>query len=780
MTLLPRPEAKTRRHLRLGKRAHEQDPLMFLLTWHGTFVSQPDQAGVLRHEALAGNGALSRALFLDIPDSAEHAGLRHPELGMLRIEAAPLPGAICLLREGFYLCADANNGLAVFDRPQPAAWESFLLLSEQDAAGLDFILRHRWIVRETRQVIRRGDIALHEDFRLRLGAYEANLATSLRTLATRRREGLPIAITLTHGGSDIDLVVAEPRNSALVHTELWPPRARRTSELLTFAVHRIVVGREPTQEDFERDVTFLRERQGAPGLEDLLEEVIEAPAAKAASPRPHASQPENTHAQAIMMGWAMREVAHWLFHPLRHVDARSAFDHLNETLSWISIFRIAAGEVTVKPKPAHVQPRDILPERTERYRQFLQTVVPLLPPGFSTTLCMAMGDAVPAAFDVPVFAFQKKAGWNVVLLPDVDFLNNDFYDRLSQQDRLTYREKQQIAVFAGSTTGGLITPKIARDLSIPRLRAARYFDGSAKVDFRLPVIIQCSSPEAEAILRAQAFCQKPGLSWDEQFSSRMIISMDGNGATCSRVAVALHSNSVLLKYHSDEVLYYFGGLQPWVHYVPVVNDSDIDQIVEMETRDADMFARIAENGRSFAQSFLTANALRSYTAMLLLRYEACFSDAAPPLPALRRSPEPPPLPAGETSVMMAHVQSRGDRSGAVGSWLGERGSTLAIEGFAISLAADFPGGFTYRAMMANGALSDIARNGEYRGTRGENLPTYGFLIALDGDFAEEYEVEYEATFIDGSAFGPVSAGTLCVSPSFAKMEAMRVSVYPKT
>ena len=757
---------------------------MFLLTWHGTFVSQPDQAGALRHEALAGAGDLSRALFLDLPDPSEHTGLRHAELGMLRTEAAPTHGAVCLLRDGLYLCADANNGLAVFDRTQPAAWESFLLLSERDAAGLDFILRHRWIVQETRQVIRRSHIALREGFRLQLGAAEIDLARSLGTLAARRREGMPIAITVPHEGTDITLMVAEPRNSALVHTELWPPRARRTSELLTFAAHRIVAGREPTQEEFERDVTFLRERQGAPGLEDLLEQMTEAPAAEAAAPADTstmaAALPRQAHTDDVMMGWAMREVAHWQFHPLRHADAESAFDRLNETLSWISIFRIAEGEVTVKPKPAHVPPRDVLPERTERYRQFLQTVIALLPPGFSTTLCMAMGDAVPAAFDVPVFAFQKKAGWNVVLLPDVDFLNNDFYEKLSQQDRLTYREKHQRAVFAGSTTGGLITPEIARDLSMPRLRAARYFDGSAKVDFRLPIILQCSSPEAEAILRAHTFCQKPGLSWDEQFGSRMIISMDGNGATCSRVAVALHSHSVLLKYHSDDVLYYFGGLQPWVHYVPVLADSDVDQIVEMESRDPDMFAQIAENGRIFAQSFLTADALRRYTAMLLRRYEDSFNDAAPPRPAARKSPEPPPLPAGETSVMMAHIQSRGDRTGAVGSWIGERGSTLAIEGFAISLAADLPGGFAYRAMMANGALSEIGRNGAYRGTRGESLPTYGFLIALDGEFAEDYDVEYEASFIDGSTCGPVSAGTLCVSPSYAKMEAMRVSVYPKT
>jgi hypothetical protein len=503
------------------------------------------------------------------------------------------------------------------------------------------------------------------------------------------------------------------------------------------------------------------------------------PAPRISPPRPQSVMPGQAPINDILMGWALREIAPWRFHPLRHADAESAFDELNERLSWVSIFHIANGQVTIKPKPPHVVPQGILPDRTVRYRQFFQSVIPFLPPGFTTTFCMAMGDAVSAPFNVPVFAFQKKMGWNVILLPDVDFLNQDFYAASQQQDRLAYRDKQQRAVFAGSTTGGFITPQVARDLSIPRLRAAAFFAGSATVDFRLPSVIQCSSPEAEAILRAQPFCHKPGLDWQEQFRSRMIISMDGNGATCSRVAIALHSHCVLLKYHSDHVLHYFGGLQPWVHYVPVTQDSDVDQVIAMEAHDPDMFAQIAANSRKFAQSFLTADALRRYTAMLLRRYEACFSDAAPPRPPERR-PAAPPLPAGDTSVMTVHIETRGDRKAPMGSWLGERGSTLAIEGFAISLAADYPAGFTYWVVMANGVLSDAARNGEHRGTRGENLPIYGFLIELESGFASKYDVLYEATFVDGSVRGPLHAGTLCVSASHAKMEALRVTVSPKT
>jgi tetratricopeptide (TPR) repeat protein len=1312
---------------------------MHLLTWHGTFVCLTDQTGAMRHEALLAGETLP-LLEVDLPAGAGQSTLRHADLGILQIEAAPEPGAIRLLRDGFYMCADNNTGQVVFDRPAANAWETFLPLSPQDAADLGLILRKRWIVRATRRVIPRRQIGVRDGFKLRLGPYVVDLDTSLATLATRHNGTGPVTgLSLAHAGEDVALVVAEPRSSALVNTELWPPRARRVAEILTFATHRHLHGTEPTQEDFERDVAFLQERMGAAGLEDLLEKMLEDSAsqsgpehdeqsepvftaglravtahidaartgrAKAAleallsrfpneaslwfrlggmqheagaygeaqrawekcvalepghgaaafqlaqlagyfgrhqdsiarldalvaaaplAPEPRVAlaqryaeldwmdrvldtfapiagdltdwkearrralaarfdalqdrfdvlswkpaplSPQDALEQArlafslgrldicanlieawpdpvgqradahilqadlrlrrsglneaisyletldgparqnqglivslarlhiaagwveeataalfalaqhtprsdalrllcmlahsagdqellrfatqawsaladrdtmasqwaiteawfagrllgaddvdltpkeppfptvmqfwntaerpadvqqamqtwqdrnpgiahsvfddaaarafmaefcadeilecysaahhpamqsdifrlaylyvhggvyvdaddmctrdmrgifaalsqvelvavrsgetppyvhnnfiavrprcaiiadalrdavvnvlkqtrkgerpdiwqatgpglltraiakrvanvdnkgkvlllseseyrsfsiiqdmgykhadegdwrlmqtaapavaaapaattpaapspvppplddVMTGWAMREVSSWQFRPVSHADARRFFETSNESRSWIAIFDIANNDVTVRAKPHHLAVPTLLNDRTERYRQFFRSVLPFLPPGFSTTLCMGMGDALPSSFEAPLFCFQKSAGLNALLLPDIDFLNHDFYAG-QEPDRLTYHEKLSGAVFAGSTTGGLITPAVARDLSTPRLRAAKFFVDSNKVDFRLPNVAQCSTPEAEEILRAQPFCQKPALSWPEQLRRRMIISIDGNGATCSRVAIALHSNSVLLKYASDHALYYFGGLQPWVHYVPIAQDTDVEHIVDMEARDPERFARIAANGRLFAETYLSATAARRYTAALLSLYEEAFSDKAAPIKAIQKPREAPPLPPGDTSIILAHIQSRGDRTAAFGNWVGEPGSTLAIEGFALSLPAFYPAGLTYRAMMANGMLSDIGHNGEYRGTRGENLPTYGLLISLDAEFSGKYEVEYEASFIDGTLVGPVPNGTLCVAPSGKQMEAVRITL----
>jgi predicted Zn-dependent protease len=501
-----------------------------------------------------------------------------------------------------------------------------------------------------------------------------------------------------------------------------------------------------------------------------------AAASSVAQARPPSPPAAPTATDDVMMGWAMREVAPWQLNPVSYADAKCVWDDLNETHGWISLFQFAAGEVSVNPKPGHLRVPEMLRDRTARYLRFFRSVMPLLPPDFSTTVCMGMDDDLPGIFHVPMFCFQKKKGRNALLLPDIDFLNYDFYTAPEEQDRVAYLAKAPGAVFAGSTTGGAITPAVARACSIPRLRAAQYFINSAKVDFRLPRIQQCSTPEAEALLRAQIFCQKPILGWPDQLGRRMLISMDGNGAACSRVVLSLMSHSVLLKYDSDQVLYYFGGLQPWLHYVPIAQDSDVDRVIALEDRDPERFAKIAANGRSFAQTYLTAESTRHYTAMLLRLYDESFSEAATPLPVAVPPRALVPLPQGEAGMMLAHIQSRGDRTAPMGDWLGERSSTLAIEGLAMSLPVTFPAGFGYQVMLADGVLSEITWRGEYRGTRGENQPIYGVLITLDGEFAKTYDVDLEATFIDGSAVGPVSDGTQCVSSSAAQLESLRVIV----
>ncbi len=508
-----------------------------------------------------------------------------------------------------------------------------------------------------------------------------------------------------------------------------------------------------------------------------------SPEATAAPPvaslRDVAAEDERSRAlHSVLLGWAMREMAPWHRAPVDGAASLRRFEALNAKTNWAFIYRFANGAVSMDGKPDMAGTRQSHQDRAFRYLQFFESVVPMLPGGFEVTICVGVGDKVPLAEVMPIFCFQKQTGAPSLLLPDVDFLLNEFYEGSHFADTGFYAAKTRQAVFAGGTTGGMITPEVARKLSIPRLRAAAYFTGNPDVDFRLPKIVQCTVPEAEDILRAQPFCRKDVLPWSEQLKRRFLISIDGNGATCSRVAISLLSDSVLLKYDSRDVLYYFGGLQPWVHYAPVAEDADVAWIMAQEARDPAAFARIAANGREFARTYLTRASAQLYTALLLRLYAENASDR--PVGALRPPPAKPAVSVKRAEAgthVVAHVQQRGDMPTRADGWTGLPDSTLAIEGFAVFLGSEFAhAALTYRVVMSDGALSEVGRAGDYRGTRGENRPILGFWVASDETAPVVLDVSYEARFINGVTMGPLDGGELCQAEHDAPLEAFRLTL----
>ena len=118
---------------------------------------------------------------------------------------------------------------------------------------------------------------------------------------------------------------------------------------------------------------------------------------------------------------------------------------------------------------------------------------------------------------------------------------------------------------------------------------------------------------------------------------------------------------------------------------------------------------------------------------------------------------------------MAHVQNRGDLWAMVGTWLGEAGSKLAIEGIALAWISNVPG-VSYQAVLLDGTLTDFAYHGEFLGTRGCNIPICGFQVNLDDAAAEHLVCHYSATFTDGARVGPLSSGQRCQATSLSPLE----------
>ena len=130
--------------------------------------------------------------------------------------------------------------------------------------------------------------------------------------------------------------------------------------------------------------------------------------------------------------------------------------------------------------------------------------------------------------------------------------------------------------------------------------------------------------------------------------------------------------------------------------------------------------------------------------------------------------------------MIAHIQGRGDVGCMLGDWMGEQGSRAWIEGFAVAPTQDvLPADIEYQAVLGRGWLSPWAEGGQFCGSRGMALPVLGLRLRLRGAAAQTHECSYSATFVDGTAIGPVPAGEACEAESLAPLESFQIILHKR-
>lgn len=187
--------------------------------------------------------------------------------------------------------------------------------------------------------------------------------------------------------------------------------------------------------------------------------------------------------------------------------------------------------------------------------------------------------------------------------------------------------------------------------------------------------------------------------------------------------------------------------------------------------------------------------------ILVTIYQQKDQDAAPRLQVLRLSGEPttagspgapapaqpnPKVTAGVPATpepnpeVMAHVQRAGDITCNLGDWLGIRGSRQWVEGFGLAPAKGVAmQDIEYQAVLGRNWLSPWVEGGKFCGSRGMALPLLGLKVRLKGAAAKAYECTYSATFVDGSAVGPVTGGEACEAESLAALEAFQIVLQPR-
>jgi hypothetical protein len=454
--------------------------------------------------------------------------------------------------------------------------------------------------------------------------------------------------------------------------------------------------------------------------------------------------------------WCREQLSVWIARKPNYDEAVSEYKYVNALNKNVALFDFRDGDVALVEKffndADHIagnaaDPEPVILARFESYRKFFREVLIERQPRIEGLLALYVDDGPYVSESAPFFSFQKARNDSCILINDIDSLIYNFYEDVGKDDK-HYNSKENSGIFVGSTTGSCHSVESISKLENQRIRSALYFKDSPLVDFSLTNIVQCLDQGAEIILREMGFGGS-AVSWQDQLSRKFLLSMDGNGATCSRVALGLKSNSVLLKYNSNSMLYYFSGLQPWRHFIPIRNDEDVLDIVSAEIRQGGLFEEVASEGQKFYEECLRREPSFDYAAELLEGYYASFDRPSAPRASGTKS-DPVVSECECTAFGVAHVANVGDVPTVTGCF-GRLNSGQAVEGVRIFTPVHNKkkARFEYSAVYADGDEIWV-RAGDLAGTTGQQRPLIGIRLRRLENIGQDFLCRIIASFTDGS------------------------------
>jgi hypothetical protein len=225
----------------------------------------------------------------------------------------------------------------------------------------------------------------------------------------------------------------------------------------------------------------------------------------------------------------------------------------------------------------------------------------------------------------PIFCIAKnKLEPGMIVMPDWYALNDHLPDKASilngrSQMLTNWQGKFQILFFRGADSGVFIRSDW-RNSARPKLVAL-----SLKYPDLIDAKFHCLLPwEVDSSIRDQM--KEEGMVASHvpigifpQY--RYLMDVDGHTANTPRTALMLYSGSVLFKQITNNFLWFYKQLKPYVHFIPVAEDlSDIlSQIEWAKNHDAEC-QKIAENAYQLAEETLRPECSYLYLYRLLEAY----------------------------------------------------------------------------------------------------------------------------------------------------------------
>lgn len=114
--------------------------------------------------------------------------------------------------------------------------------------------------------------------------------------------------------------------------------------------------------------------------------------------------------------------------------------------------------------------------------------------------------------------------------------------------------------------------------------------------------------------------ESPFVKPADHLKFKYLISIDGTRCAWERLIWLLHSNSLTLKHETNQVQWYYKGIKPYVHYIPVIDESSILTQIDWANTHPREVNDMIERSTAFVEQNLKLEDFYHYFMVLLQTY----------------------------------------------------------------------------------------------------------------------------------------------------------------
>jgi hypothetical protein len=222
----------------------------------------------------------------------------------------------------------------------------------------------------------------------------------------------------------------------------------------------------------------------------------------------------------------------------------------------------------------------------------------------------------------PCFVFAKREDLeSLILVPD--YLSMTGHSSLQKHivagnQKFPWSRKSDKAFWRGVSSGGHLTASNWEEL--PRAKLALLsLSHPQEIDASFNHITQ-SDPDVPELMKKHGVVTG-SVEKIDHLRYKYLLDVDGNSCTFDRLYWLLLSNSLVIKQVTSNVQWYYGGLKPYTHYLPIQEDfSDlVDQISWARNHEVEV-EEMAKRATQFAEDHLSIEDLMVYMYHLIQAY----------------------------------------------------------------------------------------------------------------------------------------------------------------